>query len=487
MNKKIRTRFAPSPTGYLHIGGLRTALYSYLIAKKLKGEVILRIEDTDKAREVDGAGEKLIEILNWSGIYFDEGPHKVGDYGPYIQSERLEIYQKNIDNLLEKDGAYHCFCTSERLEEMRTRQTENKEAPRYDGKCRELSKGEIQKKLDNKEKFVIRQALPKDGEIVVKDVLRGEIKFAAKDLDDHVLIKSNGIPTYQFASVVDDHLMEITHVIRGEEWISSFPKNILLYQAFGWEEPNFIHLPLILNKEGGKLSKRHNDVAVENYRNAGYLPEALLNFVVLLGWHPKEDEEILTMEEIIEKIEIKDLKISPAVFDTEKLDYFNGYYIREMKVTDLAKKCKPYLKELLEKAEDPSKKEDKYIEKVVLVGQERLKKLEDIKDVSHFFFNESLDYDENLLIWQKLSLEEARENLGNLHEFLKDIKENDWETKILEEKIITYIKEKEAKVGDYLWPMRVALTGEEKSPGPFEVAWVLGKKASLKRIEKAIK
>lgn len=487
MDKKIRTRFAPSPTGFLHIGGLRTALYSYLIARKLGGENILRIEDTDQKREVEGASEKLVEILNWAGIYFDEGPHKKGKYGPYVQSQRLEIYQKHINDLLDKGGAYRCFCSSERLDKMREEQREKKEAPRYDRKCRDLSEEEIKKKLENKENFVIRQALPKEGRVVVKDTLRGDIEFDTKDLDDHVLVKSNGVPTYQFASIVDDCLMKISHVVRGEEWISSFPKNVLLYQAFGWEAPEFIHLPLILNKEGGKLSKRHNDVAVENYRDAGYLPEALINFVALLGWHPKEDEEIINLEEIIKKFEIKDLKISPAVFDTEKLDYFNGYYIRQMDLEDLTQKCKPYLEEFISKSSDPSKKTDDYLKKVVSLGQERLKKIADIEDLSHFFFVEDLDYDENLLVWKKLSLEEVRNNLEEIIKVLEKIDENDWKTETLEEKIIAYIKEKEVKVGDYLWPMRVALTGEQKSPGPFEVAWVLGKKISLERIKKAIK
>jgi nondiscriminating glutamyl-tRNA synthetase len=382
MNNKIRLRFAPSPTGFLHIGSLRTVLFSYLIAKKLNGKFILRIEDTDQKREVEGTIKGLIKILNWVGIKFDEGPilisqkkikdiqnskfkiqNYLGEYGPYIQSERLDIYKKYLEELLKTKKAYHCFCTPERLQKKREEQQSKKLPSRYDKKCRDLSEEEIGQKIKAGEKFVIRQKIPLQGEVIVYDELRGEIKFKAKDLEDHVLIKSNGIPTYQFANVVDDHLMEISHVTRADEWISSFPKNVLLYQSFGWKIPKFIHFPVVLNKEGGKLSKRQGDVSVEDFKEKGYLPEALINFCALMGWHLKKskiknqnvnlEEEIFSMEELIKLFEIKDMRTSPSIFDIEKLNWMNGYYIRKMDLNKLTEMCVPYLiKNKLIKIED---------------------------------------------------------------------------------------------------------------------------------------
>ena len=491
--KKTRLRFAPSPTGYLHIGGLRTALFAYIIAKSQKGELVLRIEDTDQAREVEGAVEKLINILNWSGIEFSESPEKGGDFGPYIQTQRLDIYKKYAQELIDKGEAYYCFCTPERLNEMREEQQKNKQAPRYDSYCRDLSKEDVKRKIEVGEKFVIRQKMPLEGIVRVKDELRGEIEFKAENLEDHVLIKSDGIPTYQFASVVDDHLMEISHVTRGEEWIPSFPKNILLYKAFGWEPPKFIHLPLILNKEGGKLSKRQNDVAVEDYKEQGYLPEALLNFCILLGWHPKDDEEVLSLDYILSKFNIKDMQVSPAVFDRDKLNYFNSLYIRKLTEDQLLEKSLEFLKDIIEKNNDKyilknNGKEisENFLKKVLLVEQSRLKNLSELPEIIDFFFQDDLEYEKELLIWKKLSLEDVKNNLKELKEILDNIDESDWEEKKLEEKLILYIKNKEGKVGDYLWPLRVSLTGKKNSPGPFEVSGILGKEESLKRLEKAI-
>ena len=448
---------------------------------------MLRIEDTDQKREVEGAVEQLIKIIDWLGFDFQEGPHVGGDYGPYIQSRRQEIYDRQVEELLKTGEAYRCFCSPQRLQEMREEQQARKEAPKYDRKCRDLSEEEVQEKLKKGEKYVIRQKMPREGEVIVKDFLRGEIKFQAQDLEDQVLIKSDGVPTYQFASVVDDHLMQISHVVRGEEWLPSFPKNVLLYQSFGWEAPEFIHLPLIMDKQGGKLSKRKGDVAVEDYKEKGYLPEALINFTALLGWHPKEDEtEIMDLDTIIKKFKIEDIRVSPAVFDVDKLDYFNGYYIRQMDLDELTEKCLPYLKENLEQSKDPAKKDKEYLKKVVSLERERLKKLSEITELTQFFFKDSLDYDSGLLIWKKMEKGEALDNLEELESLLNEVSEKDWETKRLEEKIVNHIREKEAKVGNYLWPLRVALTGESQSPGPFEVAWTLGKKDSLKRIREAI-
>ena len=474
-NKSIRFRFAPSPTGFLHIGNLRSALFGYLLAKSQDGKFILRIEDTDQKREVEGAIESLISICSWMGIEFDEGPVTGGEYGPYIQTERLGVYRKHADDLLAQDKAYRCFCTEERLAVIRAEQEAKKLPPRYDRACLRLSPEEVDKKLAAAESYVIRQKMPLTGEVIVYDELRGEIKFPAADLDDHVLIKSNGIPTYQFASVVDDHLMAISHVTRGDEWLPSFPKNILLYQAFDWTPPKFIHLPLILNKTGGKLSKRQGDVFVEQYRDKGYLPEAILNFCVLLGWHPKGDKEILSLNEVKQEFSVSGLGSSPAVFDPEKLDYLNGYYIRQKTITELTELCRPYLEASNEQ-----------LEKYVVLAQERMKKLEDIKELSTPLLTLT-DYEPALLLWKELTTENVLANLNDLYTKLKDISESSWQIKELETNIITWIKERAGKNGDYLWPLRVALSGLKNSPSPFELAWALGKTETLARLEVAIR
>lgn len=452
----------------------------------MNGKFILRIEDTDQERKVEGAIEGLLDIIDWLGIKFDEGPHVGGDFGPYVQSERLDIYKKYIQDLIDKGEAYYCFCTPERLQKIREDQQKQKLPPRYDRACRDLSPEEIKNRINAGEKYVIRQKMPLKGEVIVYDELRGEIKFPAKDLEDHVLMKSNGWPTYQFANVVDDHLMKISHVLRGEEWIPSFPKNILLYKSFGWEAPKFIHLPLTLNKEGGKLSKRQGDVAVEDYRKKGYLPEALINFAVLQGWHPKDDNEILNFDEIIKEFEIEDMKVSGGVFDIEKLDYFNGYYIRQKTKEELADLCQPYLKDILNKTLNDRKKDKKFIINAVALAQDRLKMLSEVGELIDFLFVEELSYPAKMLVWKKSTPEETKKNLKEIYKQLEIIPKDNWTDDSIEEGIVNYVKSKEAKVGDYLWPMRVALTGRERSPGPFEVAEVLGKEESLARIKQGI-
>lgn len=480
-HNKIRLRFAPSPTGFLHLGNLRTALFGYLLSKSLKGKFILRLEDTDQKREVEGSLIKLIDILSWVGIKFDEGPHTTGNYGPYIQSERLDIYNKYINELLNKKLVYRCFCSEERLVEMRAKQEMNKQAPRYDRHCRGRSQEDIEKKLASGRKFVIRQKMPKAGDIIVHDELRGDIKFKASDLDDHVLIKSNGVPTYQFANIVDDHLMKISHVTRGDEWLSSFPKNILLYKAFGWTPPKYIHLPLILNKEGGKLSKRQGDVFVENYREKGYLPEAIVNFCSLLGWHPKNDKEILSLSEIENEFGINGIGVSPAIFDVEKLDYYNGHYLREKSLDELLKLSLPYLIEAGKPVGD-----ENLIKKFISLAQDRIKKLADIVELTEFLFAIP-NYDQNLLCWKSLSLTDAKNNLREITFELIKIADADWTKENIEKFIFDWLKSNNKKTGDYLWPLRVSLSGLKNSPGPFEIAWALGKSETLERIEHVIK
>lgn len=494
MNKEIKLRFAPSPTGYLHIGGLRTALFAYVIAKSQGGKLILRIEDTDQAREVEGATEKLIEIFTWLGIEFDEGPQIMGSFGPYIQSQRLNLYQEKINELLNSRKAYRCFCSAERLQRLREDQQSKKQAPRYDNHCRELSLEESEARAKAGEKFVVRQKMPLEGVVEVVDELRGKIEFQAKNLDDHVLIKSDGMPTYQFASVVDDHLMKISHVTRGEEWIPSFPKNILLYEAFSWEAPRFIHLPLILNKEGGKLSKRQNDVAVEDYRKQGYLPEALLNFCLLLGWHPKDDKEILNLNEALTKFKIKDMQASPAIFDRVKLDFFNAQYLRNLSSTEFVKKSLLFLDGLLISSRDggfilkESKKKIEYskLEKIILLEKTRIKNLSELPELLNTFLTDDIDYPVDLLMWKKLSARDIKENLLQMKSLIEVIEEKNWTKENLEIIVFKYLNKQDLKVGDYLWPLRVALTAKKNSPGPFESAEALGKEESLKRINKAL-
>ena len=485
-NKNIRVRFAPSPTGYLHIGGLRMVVFNYLIARKEGGSMILRIEDTDQKREVEGAVTQLVDIINWLGIEFDEDPKKGGEYGPYKQSERADLYKHYAEKLVESGEAYRCFCSEERLSQMKQKQQEEKKAPKYDGHCRDLSEEEVDKYLQQGYSYVIRQRIPQEGSTKVTDKLRGEIEFQNRDLEDHVLLKSDGMPTYQLASVVDDGTMVISHVTRGEEWIPSFPKNVLLYQALGWEIPEFIHLPLTLNKDGSKLSKRQGDVTVEEYREKGFLPEALLNFSALLGWHPRDEREIFSLGEVVPEFKIEDIKTSPATFDMDKLLYLNGHYIRQKGIQELTQLCLPYLQPLLENSSYDYKKEETFLQKVVATEQERLKKLSDITELADFFFVDTPEYDKDLLLWKKLGYEEIKENLHTIHQLLEEIEEGNWEEKNIEEKIVGYINEQEEKVGNFLWPMRAALTGKKQSPGPFEVAATFKKEEALKRIEHAI-
>ncbi|MBN1325941.1 glutamate--tRNA ligase [Candidatus Falkowbacteria bacterium] len=468
---KIRTRFAPSPTGYLHVGGLRTALYNYLFAKKYNGNFLLRIEDTDQARMVKGADKQLLGILSLFKLKYDNKP--------VYQSKRLKVYKNFADQLVKAGKAYYCFCTPERLTKMREEQIANKKPPMYDGTCRDLMHEQVEQNLSSGKPYVIRLKVPLNKIINFTDLIRGEVSFNSETIDDQVLIKSDGYPTYHLANVVDDHEMGITHVIRGEEWLPSTPKHILLYEAFGWEKPAFAHLPLLLNQDRTKLSKRQGDVAVEDYLKNGYLPNALLNFIALLGWNPGEGstKEIFSLDELVKEFDLTKINKAGAVFDIEKLNWLNGLYIRKLKVKELAKLCKPYLKQI---------KNSKMIEKIVTVEQERLKKLSDIAQNINFFSDKKIQYDPNLLVWKKSTRTATIENLVKLEDYLMTLKETDFKTvKNLEDKVTSWIKQNNYGVGDYLWPMRVALSGQQNSPSPFEIAWVLGKKITLKRINEA--
>ncbi|MCZ7555069.1 MAG: glutamate--tRNA ligase [Bacteroidia bacterium] len=341
----IRVRFAPSPTGFLHVGGLRTALYNHLFARHHGGRTILRIEDTDRSRYVEGAVENLLDTLEWAGITFDEGPRNGGPYGPYIQSERTELYRQHVDQLLAEGKAYRCFCTPEDLERSRNRQIEAKQDASYDRTCRSLSESEIREKLESDCSFTVRLKVPLLGTMQFTDLVRGEISVAYEVIDDQVLLKSDGFPTYHLANVVDDHHMRVTHVIRGEEWLPSTPKHLLLYDCFGWDAPQFAHLPLLLNQDRSKLSKRQGDVAVEDYRAKGYLPEALINFVALLGWNPGDDRELFTLHDLERDFTLDRVSKAGAVFDIDKLQWFNAQYVRSLPAETLVNICQPWLAE----------------------------------------------------------------------------------------------------------------------------------------------
>ena len=379
----VRTRFAPSPTGYLHVGGLRTALYSYLIAKKNKGTFILRIEDTDQTREVEHAVENLIDSLNWAGIEFDEGPIKGGPYGPYVQSERLDIYHKYANQLIEAGHAYYCTCSTERLEQLRQRQMASKLPPAYDRHCRNLN---IQPKPG--EPHVIRMKVPLDGEITFNDLIHGNITFSYRNVDDQVLIKSDGYPTYHLAVVVDDHLMKISHVIRGEEWISSTPKHILLYEYFGWEVPLIAHLPLILNPDRSKLSKRQGDVAVEDYRAKGYLKDALINFIALLGWNPGDTRELFSMDDLIKEFSLERINKSGAVFNIEKLRWMNEQHIRIKTDQELLEMLKPIIAQ-----RSLGTFSDTYLLNIIALMKERVTFVSDFIDNCKYFYQDPTTFD----------------------------------------------------------------------------------------------
>ena len=474
----IRTRFAPSPTGYLHVGGLRTALYSYLLAKKHGGQFILRIEDTDRTRFVEGTMEKLMNSLKWTGIQYDEGPDASGDYGPYIQSERLDIYREHIQKLLDSGNAYYCFCTPEELDTMRERQIANGETPRYDGTWRDRDPDEVQQKLADGAPHVVRLKMPQEGETTFKDLVRGTVTIPNEMVDDQVLLKSDGFPTYHLAVVVDDYHMGITHIIRGEEWINSVPKHIQLYKAFGWELPQFAHLSLLLNPDRSKLSKRQGDVAVEDYIEKGYLPDALVNFVALLGWNPGDDREFFTMEELIEAFSIERINKSGAVFDIDKLNWMNGNYIRKLPEDDLVNFLTPFLKKAGADISDVEK-----TRKIILAVQKKINRGEDVFSAARIFYNDTLEITETEAL-DFLKEDSARTVLKT---FLK--KTTPLETLDMNafKKSMKEVQQETGIKGPALWkPVRVALTGETSGPELPAVIEVFGKEKVISYIEQTL-
>lgn len=477
---EIRTRFAPSPTGYLHVGGLRTALYNFLFARKNNGKFILRIEDTDRSRYVEGAVENLIQTLKWCDLFYDEGPDVDGPYGPYIQSQRLEIYREHVEKLVQKGYAYYCFCSPERLAALREEQLKLKVPQiKYDKHCLKLSPQEVQKKVESGEKYVIRLNVPENQTVKFYDIIRGEIEFDTNFIDDQVLLKSDGYPTYHLANVVDDHLMKITHVIRGEEWLSSTPKHILLYEYFGWEKPQFAHLPLLLNPDRSKLSKRQGDVAVEEYRAKGYLKEALINFVALLGWNAGDDREFYYLNELIEKFSLEGVNKSGAVFDLNKLLWLNGEHIRKKSVEDLL----PLLKDEIKKSKYASQNfSDEYLKLVISAMQERIDFVHEIITKSYYFFERPISYEEKAI--QKNWKQETPEHLNLLVDALEKL---DNPSKEDYEKALNSVAEKlQISKGKIIHPLRLALSGTSAGPGIFDLLYTLGKEESIIRIKNAI-
>lgn len=487
-NKKgqVRTRFAPSPTGYLHIGSLRTALYAYLFAKQNSGQFILRLEDTDIERYVEGAAKTIYSSLKWAGLEYDEGPDIGGPYGPYVQSERLEIYKKYAQELIDKGHAYYCFCDKETLEKMRQEQIAKKQAPKYDRRCFALPKTEIDTKLAANTPHVIRMKIPENRIIEFNDIVRGKISYNTNELDDQLLLKSNGYPTYHLAVVIDDHLMEITHVTRTEEWLPSTPKHILLYEYFGWEIPQWVHLPLLLNPDKSKMSKRKGDVATGDYIKKGYLPEAMINFLAFLGWNPGtpskdeagKEKEIYSIEELLKDFSLEKVHKAGAIFNINKLNWFNQFYIKRLSENLLLKKCEPYL---------PEKKdfESGQIIKMLNLEKERAKTFSEIGEGVKFFF-ELPKYKKNLLIWKNASTQEIKKSLGILCDIIKAIPNENFTKEKLQELIMPEAEKLENR-GIILWPLRAALSGQSASPGPFEIAEILGKKEVLERLCVAVR
>ncbi|MDF1612159.1 glutamate--tRNA ligase [Stygiobacter electus] len=478
--KEIRVRFAPSPTGYLHVGGLRTALYNFLFARKNNGKFILRIEDTDRNRFVEGAVENLINSLKWCGLNYDEGPDVGGNFGPYMQSQRIELYKKYAEELINKGHAYYCFCKPERLQALREEQEKQKlPQVKYDKHCLNLSKEEIQRNLNDNKPFVIRLNVIPNQKIIFNDIIRGTVEFDSNNIDDQILIKSDGYPTYHMANVVDDHFMEISHVIRGEEWLSSTPKHILLYEFFNWEKPKFAHLPLLLNPDRSKLSKRQGDVAVEDYRAKGYLQQALVNFVALLGWNAGDDQEFYYMNELIEKFSLERVNKAGAVFDLQKLNWLNAEHLRKLDDKILLSMLKDFI--LTTPYSNLNYSDDKLL-KIIESMKERVTFIHEFVNNCKYFYEPPKEYEQK-------SVEKNWKEDTHIHliKFKVEIERIENPTK--EDFEITFNKivgELNIGKGKLIHPLRLAVTGQSTGPGIFDILAILGKDEVVKRIEKAI-
>lgn len=479
MSKRVRTRFAPSPTGYMHIGNLRTALYTYLIAKKNGGDFILRIEDTDQERYVEGAVDVIYDTLKKAGLKWDEGPDVGGDYGPYVQSERMGMFKDYALKLVESGHAYYCFCDKARLDEVRKIQEASHIPPMYDRHCRDLSKEEVEEKLALGIPYVIRQKMPLEGTTTFHDEIYGDITVDNSTLDDQILIKTDGMPTYNFANVVDDHTMGITHVVRGNEYLSSAPKYNLLYQAFGWEVPVYIHCPPVMKDQTTKLSKRNGDASFEDIAAKGYLPEAIVNFIALLGWAPKGEEEIFTLDELAENFDISGISKSPAIFDPIKLKAVNAAHIRKMTPEVFLAHVTPYIRQTV-------KREDIDLPLLASVLQPRTEIFNDVPEMVDFI-DELPDYDTSMYCHKKMKTNEetSLEALKAVLPVLENIE--DWNAETIHKALFDLIGELGVKNGWLLWPVRTAVSGKQFTPGGgVELCDILGKEESIRRIRKGI-
>lgn len=478
---EIRTRYAPSPTGRMHVGNLRSALYEFLIAKHEGGTFMLRIEDTDQERYVEGAVDIIYRTMEKTGLIHDEGPDKDGGYGPYVQSERMKtgIYMEYAKKLVEKGEAYYCFCDKERLASLKTEVVDGKEIMIYDKHCLHLSKEEIQKNLDAGKPFVIRQNIPNEGTTTFHDELYGDITVNNDELDDMVLIKSDGFPTYNFANVVDDHTMNITHVVRGNEYLSSSPKYVRLYEAFGWEVPVYIHLPLITDENHKKLSKRSGHSSFEDLLEQGFVTEAIVNYIALLGWSPEDNNEIFSLEELIQKFDYRRINKSPSVFDIVKLKWMNGEYIKAMEFDKYFEMALPYLKEVLDDKLD--------LKKIASLVKTRIEVLTDIKGLVDFFAKVP-EYDVCMYEHKKM-----KTNIKGSLEVLKDVlpiimEIDEFTNDTLYQRLLDFADTKGFKNGYVMWPVRVAVSGKMMTPaGATEIMEILGKNETIERIQAAIK
>lgn len=468
----VKVRFAPSPTGYLHIGGLRTALFNYLYAKKAGGTLVLRIEDTDQSRQVEGSVENLINTFQNIGITFNEGPGQGGVSGPYFQSERLEIYRKFFSKLIDFGNAYYCFCSSERLINLREKLTQEKQTIKYDRYCLQLSPEDISKRMKT-ESYIVRMKIPDEEEITFYDGIRDKVTIRCDEIDDQVLIKGDGFPTYHFANIIDDHLMGITHVLRGEEWLSSTPKHVLLYRFFDWKTPKYFHLPLLLNQDKSKLSKRQGDVAVEDFLKNGFLPEAILNYVALLGWHSSTDREFFTLKELEKEFSLKRLQKSGAVFDIEKLKWMNAHYLKSLPESDIAFLVKPFFENNAIDISDKVK-----FNKVVDFARQRCSTLAEMPVESQMFFNSPVFSEIDLEL-----LKPAEKLLANISEKLEELMECPPDK--FKQIVLTVGENLGFKGKELFFPVRTALYGSSKGPDIPQIYDILGRKEVLSRFKKA--
>lgn len=473
--KKVRTRFAPSPTGYMHVGNLRTALYAYLIAKHDDGDFILRIEDTDQERYVEGAVDVIYNALKTAGLHHDEGPDIGGPVGPYVQSKRKYIYRQYAEMLVEKGQAYYCFCPAERLEALRSQAEALKIPYKYDKLCFGLSKEEVDEKIKSGIPYVIRQNNPKTGTTTFNDEIYGNISVDNSELDDMVLLKSDGMPTYNFANVVDDHLMGITHVVRGSEYLSSSPKYNRLYEAFGWDVPVYVHCPPIMRDAHNKLSKRKGDASFEDLLEKGFLKEAVLNYIALLGWNPGTDQEIFSLEELIQVFDYRKINKAPAIFDIEKLKWMNGEYIRKLSLDEFHEIAMPYYKETLKKEYD--------YKKISELLHTRTEVLTDIPSQLDFF-DELPEYSIDMYVHKKMKTN-YEISINSLEKALPVLKSLEvWNLDTIRDSISKLIEEMSIKNGPMLWPIRTAVSGKSFTPGgAYEIAEILGKDETIRRIK----